>query len=530
MKNNEFKTKLGLIFISAAVFFTAAYPFKRFFTMIPGITEIRPANMAAPVLGIMFGIYGSVGTVIGNLAADLAAGAETKAWLIGIPINLFYSYAPYVMWHASEKKSSPPAMKSVNEIIRYIVIMLAVSSATAAMLSLFTLFSQGGSFWASFVMLLFNNFDFAVLLGVPVLFIAGKTKIPYIIPREDYRRFAPYSGNIIFFNEKNKPTLQSKFLLFFLFSAVFYIVFIAFHTYEMCREMTFFDRWSKILIVTGITSHIVFIGSLAFLSFTEKRLVIPIEELAAASESFALKCRRGENITAFHTSANGSGEIAMLACSFEFMTEEIVKYMRELKITTAEKEYFKAELDIAAKIQSGFLPEGRSFEYGCARAEIYAYMKAAKEVGGDTYDFFMTDDSHIALLIADASGKGISAAMFISAGRQIIKSEASAGKSPSEVLAEKTEQICSLRRGWVFWILVQAGWNMQMPPIIPLFLCIRTAADILTASPMFFWQALKTLLTVMNGYVLKTVIRLFCTQTVLLRHTMKKASFSVKNV
>lgn len=443
MEKPNLKLKLELILISAAVFFSIAYPFKILFSMVPGITEIRPANMAAPVFGLIFGIYGAIGIAIGNLVSDIAAGSGISTCIVGIAINLFYSYSPYILWHAFEREPRPPYLKSVRDIVRYILIMIVVSSVTSVMLSLFITCKFSGSFGENFVMIMFNNFDFAVLLGVPCLFIIGKTKMLYIIPKSaSHFRLISQSNTQIYRDTETKPTLQNEFLLWFLSAAIIYIIFIAFLTYDMCGGMTFYDRWNKILTVTGISAHIVFIIALAFLQFTEEKLIKPIESLAEASEKFALECRNNESVTAVPISLGGDNEIAKLAESLSFMMTEIIKYMDELEKDTAEKEYLKAELNIASEIQSGFLPENCSFVCGDFEAEIFAYMKTAREVGGDTYDFFMTDSSHAAVLIADASGKGISAAMFISAGRQMIKTAMTSGKSPSEALTDVNRQLC----------------------------------------------------------------------------------------
>jgi sigma-B regulation protein RsbU (phosphoserine phosphatase) len=443
MQKLNLKSKLEFVLISAAVFFIAAYPFKKLYSMVPGITEIRPANMAAPVLGLVFGIYGAIGTAIGNLASDLAAGSDMKTCILGIAVNLFYSYAPYVLWHAYSREVQPPLLKNIKDIIRYILIMLLVSAAASAMLSLYIICTFGGSFTENFVMITFNNFDFAAVLGVPCLFVMGRNKMLYVLPQKSHPlHFSLHSDTKLYKNTKSKPTLQNEFLLWFLSAAVIYIIFIAALTYEMCGGMSFRGRWSKILTVTGISAHIVFIISLAFLGYTEKTLIKPIEQLAETSEEFALQCRNGASVTAVPISVHGENEIAKLAESFGFMMTEITKYMYELEKTTAEKEYFKAELDIASEIQSGFLPENCSFTFGSSKAEIFAYMKTAKEVGGDTYDFFMTDSDHAAVLIADASGKGISAAMFISASRQMIKASLASGRSPSKALTDVNRQLC----------------------------------------------------------------------------------------
>ena len=87
------------------------------------------------------------------------------------------------------------------------------------------------------------------------------------------------------------------------------------------------------------------------------------------------------------------------------MVSELNEYIQNLSRVTAEKERIGAELDVARHIQASMLPcifpafpERHEFD-------IYASMTPAKEVGGDFYDFFLVDDDHLALVMADVSGK-----------------------------------------------------------------------------------------------------------------------------
>ena len=75
--------------------------------------------------------------------------------------------------------------------------------------------------------------------------------------------------------------------------------------------------------------------------------------------------------------------------------------------------------------------------------DIYAVMKPAKEVGGDFYDFFLIDDDHLGLVMADVSGKGVPAALFMMASKIILQSCAMLGQSPAEILTKTNEAICS---------------------------------------------------------------------------------------
>ena len=100
------------------------------------------------------------------------------------------------------------------------------------------------------------------------------------------------------------------------------------------------------------------------------------------------------------------------------------------------------ELGVAAKIQVDMLP--RSFPFLPERPEfdLYASMTPAKEVGGDFYDFFMVDDGHLALVMADVSGKGIPAALYMMSSKILIKNTVMTGKSPGEVLKAVNRELC----------------------------------------------------------------------------------------
>jgi sigma-B regulation protein RsbU (phosphoserine phosphatase) len=114
----------------------------------------------------------------------------------------------------------------------------------------------------------------------------------------------------------------------------------------------------------------------------------------------------------------------------------------EVTKVTAEKERIGAELNMATAIQASQLP--RLFPAFPNRPEfdLFASMDPAKEVGGDFYDFFLVDDDHIALVMADVSGKGVPAALFMMVSRVLIKSRLQSGESPSEALMNVNDQLC----------------------------------------------------------------------------------------
>ena len=135
-------------------------------------------------------------------------------------------------------------------------------------------------------------------------------------------------------------------------------------------------------------------------------------------------------------------EIQSLAEAIKTMELEINEYIQDLTAVTAEKERIGAELNVATQIQADMLP--RIFPAFPERTEfdIYATMNPAKEVGGDFYDFFLVDDDHLAVVIADVSGKGVPAALFMVIAKTLIKNHAQNQESPGAVFTQTNGQLC----------------------------------------------------------------------------------------
>lgn len=143
----------------------------------------------------------------------------------------------------------------------------------------------------------------------------------------------------------------------------------------------------------------------------------------------------------------------------------------------AETKRLDAELELAKSIQCSALPNVFPPYPDHEEFEIYATMDTAKEVGGDFYDFFFIDPDHFAFLVADVSGKGIPAALFMMTSKTIIKNLAKSGLSPEQIVTKTNKQICKTNEQGFFVTLffcvlelstgklscVNAGHN---PPLI----------------------------------------------------------------
>ena len=117
---------------------------------------------------------------------------------------------------------------------------------------------------------------------------------------------------------------------------------------------------------------------------------------------------------------------------------------------SAARQRIETELNVATQIQADMLP--RIFPAFPERSEfdIYASMAPAKEVGGDFYDFFLVDDDHLAMVIADVSGKGVPAALFMVIAKTLLKNAAQTGLSPKAVLEKVNNQLCENNEAGMF--------------------------------------------------------------------------------
>ncbi|MBO6178612.1 MAG: SpoIIE family protein phosphatase [Selenomonadaceae bacterium] len=117
-------------------------------------------------------------------------------------------------------------------------------------------------------------------------------------------------------------------------------------------------------------------------------------------------------------------EIDLVAQSFNLMTDELKEQMENLKTATKEKERISTELSVATNIQESMLPNKFPAFPDIDEFDIYASMHAAKQVGGDFYDFYMVDSRHLMITIADVSGKGVPAALFMVVSKTVLQNYA----------------------------------------------------------------------------------------------------------
>ena len=165
-------------------------------------------------------------------------------------------------------------------------------------------------------------------------------------------------------------------------------------------------------------------------------LTRPLERVLKASRRLA----QGD-LTTQVTDVPPGDEIGDLAATFNHTVRELNRYVAELTATTKEKARIQSELDMARQIQESVLPRIYPAFPDRQEFDLFARTLPAREVGGDFYDFFFVDHDHLVMVVADVSGKGVPAALFMTISRTLIKNASSHHPDPLQALAEVNAQL-----------------------------------------------------------------------------------------
>lgn len=230
----------------------------------------------------------------------------------------------------------------------------------------------------------------------------------------------------------------------------------------------------QVMTILAVSICVIVLFSILLVIFINRKIVRHITELSRHMTQFT---RDKDKLSEEEITIRTGDEIEEMAESFNAMAYDIHTFVKNLAYVTADKERIATELNVATKIQSSMLPcifpafpERKEFD-------IFASMTPAKEVGGDFYDFFLIDEDHLALVIADVSGKGVPAALFMVITKTLIKNNAQSGKSPAEVFTVVNNILCENNDEQMFvtafmgyleissgkFVYVNAGHN---PPLI----------------------------------------------------------------
>ena len=422
-EKNSYLKKIAVAIISAIVFFVTTVPFRQLFQVME-VTEVRPAAALNPTCGLLFGFWGALGCALGNLAADIISGYSPLMCVLGFVVQVLFGLIPHLVWKSF--KCQVRLDSSLN-VLRYMLMITANSVVIAILLGVAMFITGIGEIFSMTTLMLFhNNFVFGVVLGIPIILVYTRIKLKKV------------GGHF---------TLNEQFIMIFLFLAILSAVIIGVYAFsETSGYVTnLLDLWNGVYIAIS-TDLILFSAAIVgFLHYGEKNIALPMENLSRAASKYT------ENDSKLNTELlvdtcqqyeSLHGEAGEMARAFGKMALDIEHCVDNITRITAEKERIGAELDVATHIQKSMLPcifpafpDRREFD-------IYATMDPAKEVGGDFYDFFMVDSRHLAIVMADVSGKGVPAALFMVIGKTLIKDHTTPGTDLGAVFTEVNDLLC----------------------------------------------------------------------------------------
>lgn len=200
------------------------------------------------------------------------------------------------------------------------------------------------------------------------------------------------------------------------------------------------DIMSFVQLSLAISTGVLVLSIVIYYFYIHKIVIKPAKKLH--NSTIRLIENGMTDLEGFSIDIHTGDEFEELANSFEHMTKELNEQIHNLATITADKERIVTELNIAKHIQSSMLPcifpafpERKEFD-------IFATMDPAKEVGGDFYDFFMVDNRHLAIVVADVSGKGVPAALFMVIGKTLIKDHTRPDVDLGQVFTEVNDLLC----------------------------------------------------------------------------------------
>lgn len=178
-------------------------------------------------------------------------------------------------------------------------------------------------------------------------------------------------------------------------------------------------------------------------------LLSKINEMRNPAQKCIMVSAYGDMDNIRHAMNNGAFDFATKPIDLDDLQVTIdkaieqIQYIRNTQAEHKQLVSIQDDLTVAREIQQSILPH--SFHPNISDAEnidIYATMLAAKDVGGDFYDFFPIDETHLGFVIADVSGKGVPAAIYMAVSRTMIKANAKRGMQPQECMAVVNDLLC----------------------------------------------------------------------------------------
>ena len=469
------------------------------------------------ISGLLFGPFGALGASIGNLICDLVRGYPLITALFSCIVTFGVSLFAYKVWYEPFRlrpEVTKPRLNNISNFILFLAIINVSASIYAILHQMIIpilhpninnlIYIIGLRYWLNFINSSFIIGIIGIWLSRKIDFVDVPKKSEPPINKKFYTilgaliilsltivaltnyiyKFNPqiHIGEtilitVLLYAYLTKPNLyelkevkshstSEGIMNIFLLITIIIIIF----GYLIGGNMDLINSVANILhlgiyeieinIMLFIDSILVFflIPSLGVLKYIEKKVIEPINKFSQI-EGFI---KEGEEIKSeglietYAEYSNENNEIGNLARSYTELITYNNHYIENIREIEGERERIKTELYIAERIQKEFLPTETLENEKCS---INGYSEPAKEVGGDFFDYYEIDDDNIAIIIGDASGKGIPAAILSAITQNLIKQLVKTTEDPSKILESLNNQFCENNQETMFITLWLGIYN-----------------------------------------------------------------------
>ena len=477
--------KIAISFILMLLIHTALSP-----QMFFGLGIESPHVGLLFVLGLLFGAYGALGAVLANIILDLSFGFTPMEIIPSAIFSFGVSYLAYKLWYSGFKtnKLTKPRLDNVYHLSLFLSSILICGLIYSAIHGTLIGFINSPkvdeiyfiSYFLNFISVafvfgilgigLYKKIDFAapskiskkpvnkklyqiLFFSLMIVTIISSISIIQDIGRNIIIGEILLIGILLFsyltkpveykIQEASENTIIERiiqaFLIITLTIAILGMI-LSVLSYDLITHINNINVF-VLLMPTLIIIVLFFIPGIILLKYIGNKVIKPISSFSEI-EGFIHENEKIESeglIEVYSKYIDEKNEIGTLARSYTDLINHNNHYIENIHEIEGEKERIKAELDIATKIQAATLPteaiENSDFI-------VDGYSHPAKEVGGDFFDYYMIDDDNLAIVIGDASGKGVPAAIIAMITQVTIKQILEHEQDPSKVLYQLNNYIC----------------------------------------------------------------------------------------
>ena len=478
---------------------------------------IRPDIGLLYVLGLFLGPYGALGAVLGDMLVSSMDGSSFIELFSSAIFSFGVSYLAYKLWYSGFKsnKVTKPILDNFYHFSLFLSSILvcgfvyAVFQGYLLELSLNQKIAELG-----FFIYFFNFINVAFILGIIGIWLSKK--IDFIdTPKVFKKSFNKKLYRILFYSliivsillfisfildidynivivelildvillfayltkpfehkieSPDKNTIIEKIINSFIVITLAIAVFGVLITYMIYNYVIDIDinLYLQIMpgfIITDMILLIFLIPTMFILKYIENKIIVPISSFSEI-EKFIKENEKIETeglVNLYSRYVDENNEIGILARSYTELIEYNNNYIENIREIEGEKKRIEAELDIATRIQASRLPTEaiKTNEF-----TVNGYSHPAKEVGGDFFDYYMLDEDNLAIVIGDASGKGVPAALLAMITQVMIKQLLKDEINPSKVLYLLNDQLCENNSESMFLTLWLGIYNKTTKKLI----------------------------------------------------------------